>query len=335
MLTDGFDWAGSGCPLNTKWGQNSGTAAFDVAGRFGGRAMRGGNDGNTAGMNRLLPVAEQSASFRCGFSYRWPNTGFIDSIICTFQEGSTVHIDIRQNANGTISVTRNGMVLQTSTNALMVNTWYYLEITGVIDDSAGACHVEVEGASTGWINLTGADTKNGGTGVINRWDFRFISGSTSSQRDIDDWNYEGGVTTMRGPGKIETLVANSDVSVALTPNSGVTNYTQVDDAPSDGDTTYVSGATGKDTYGFTNLTSTPAIIHAVKAFMVSRKDDATARTVRQNLTSGPTTHNGPDHIQLGTYTCFDSDVLLLDPNTSAGWTASGVNALEGGPEITS
>jgi hypothetical protein len=102
------------------------------------------------------------------------------------------------------------------------------------------------------------------------------------------------------------------------------------------DSNYVSSATvgNKDLYDVTDLPFTPSSVYAVKVTWRARKDDATTRTVRANLKSGATTANGATKAMGASYQSY-SDVYLTDPNTSAAWTVSAVNAIQVGPEIIS
>ena len=88
-----------------------------------------------------------------------------------------------------------------------------------------------------------------------------------------------------------------------------------------------------DTYGFGDLGSTPSTIDAVQLTAFAEKTDAAARSIALQAKSGATTSDGGNFSLAATYGKFER-LLTTDPNTSAAWGASAVNALQGGPKVT-
>jgi len=64
---------------------------------------------------------------------------------------------------------------------------------------------------------------------------------------------------------------------------------------------------------------------AVANLVNARKDDAGTREIAQVCLSGSATEQGPTYSVGNSYQYY-SDIIEVDPNTGAGWTASGVNA---------
>lgn len=83
-----------------------------------------------------------------------------------FQDGTQPQCTIGVTSAGQIYVTTGwagGTVIATSVNALSQSVWYSIEIKATIHNTTGSVTVRVNGTSTGWINLTGANTRGGTT----------------------------------------------------------------------------------------------------------------------------------------------------------------------------
>jgi len=129
--------------------------------------------------------------------------------------------------------------------------------------------------------------------------------------------------------------------VQLTPASGTINYAftaelNVPVGREDGAVTYVYDSTAgqSDLYNMASLGVTPASTVAVTVRGYAQKSDAGSRTGAVQLKSGSTTVQTPNGQTLlngswgwlwGTY--------LTDPNTSAAWTVSAINAAQIGPVV--
>ena len=113
------------------------------------------------------------------------------------------------------------------------------------------------------------------------------------------------------------------------------NFYAVNDSAVDGDTSYVYSGTANnvDQYDLSDLPSTPAAIYAVQARLVSRKSDTTTRGAKLQVKSGSTTSESSEVIQSTTYTAINV-THVVDPDTSAAWTASAVNALKLGVKVS-
>jgi hypothetical protein len=119
-----------------------------------------------------------------------------------------------------------------------------------------------------------------------------------------------------------------------TPSTGTTNFNMVNETIENQDTNYVAAGTvgNKDLYDVTDLSFSPSVVRAVQTLLFARKDDATTRSIRNNLKSGATTANGTTRAMGATYAMF-TDLYATDPNTSAAWTGTAVNAAQLGIEV--
>ena len=115
-----------------------------------------------------------------------------------------------------------------------------------------------------------------------------------------------------------------------------TNYSETNLLPAGGDLSCVTSSTAgaEDRYSFGSLSSTPTTIAGVKVSALVRKTDSGARTVSVQLKSWATEVSGTALAPGVSYT-YQALYQDTDPNTSAAWTASGINSLSAGAKVAS
>jgi hypothetical protein len=149
---------------------------------------------------------------------------------------------------------------------------------------------------------------------------------------VDDV-YVTNIATRLGESRVLVLYPTADTADAdWTPSTGVDHYATVDEATVNGDAGYIaSGTVGDlDLYDVSDLGVMPDSIQAVQVTLCARKDDAASREVRCKVKSGAATADGAAHALTASYVYY-RDVFETDPDTSAAWTAGGVNAVQIGP----
>ena len=124
-------------------------------------------------------------------------------------------------------------------------------------------------------------------------------------------------------------------SYAINPTTRNADY--VGEAQQDGLTTYVFDGTpgDQDFYGIapaSSLTSTPFSTVAVITRAYMEKSDIGTRAAALNVKSGATTVASPT-LTLTNSWQWASRLDMVDPNTSAAWTAAAVDALQVGPTV--
>jgi hypothetical protein len=266
------------------------------------------------------------------------NGGFI-----RFLDAGTAQCALILNTDGTLSVVRSTGTAVTggdSVLALSTNTTYYIEWKVTIADSisAGSCKVRVNGID--WITVaTGQDMKATANATANGLLIRGLSGVTTF--DYDDLYVCDGQGSINNDflGDVMVSVLYPDGAGNLTqwtPSTGA-NWQNADDAAPDDDTTYNStaGAGNIDLYTLTDLATTPVSIKGVQWNAQIRKDDASAYVLNRVVRSGSTNYVGSVSIAPNTTYVNYTEVLELDPDTSAAWTYAGVNALEAGIKLVS
>jgi hypothetical protein len=133
------------------------------------------------------------------------------------------------------------------------------------------------------------------------------------------WNASVGGTTTSNT----AVFTNIDVPASH-------DYNFVNEQGSDDDANYLSDATVNHEEGFTMpaIPSNVTGIIGAGIMLRSRKDDAGTRSLRTEYKSGATVaDNGADLVQTTTWQNFPT-FFPNDPNTSAAWNVSGINAAE-------
>jgi hypothetical protein len=245
---------------------------------------------------------------------------------------ASMRIDIN-SSNGTLYLLVNNATVATVSNAVTTDTWTLIE---VLYDNPSS-NIIIKANNSEIVNYSGTiDSliafvtffKSYGSGHDDIWDFY-----------IDDFalNDDSGTVNNSwiGAGVIRLIKPTSDDTNAdFTPSTGTDNYAMVDDFPDDEDTTYNSSSTTGDIDTFI-LSNVPSIvagqtINALNAVYVC-KSESSFQDVAPILISGATTDTGTsESAPLRSYTKTLNKVYDVDPNTSAQWTETNVNAVKGG-----
>ena len=261
-----------------------------------------------------------------------------------FKEGTTIHVAVRlRGSDGAFELYRGTTLLETTATGLFsVQRWHYIEIKVVVHDSAGSIVINIDGTEV--HSLTGADTRNGGTGIIDRISHGTESGATANMY-LDDYyildDQDGVNDDFRGDSVVE--ISDPDGNGNYSDHVGsdgnsVDNYLLVDDAPTpDDDTTYVEAGTAldKDSYTFAALSAeSSATVHAVQLGHYVRHTGA-GGTMRPFHRRSSTDDFGDTVTPASSFT-FKGYVWNEDPQAGPGaWTVANVDASEFGQEIVS
>lgn len=330
---DGFDHYVTADML-LKW-TAAGAIAPTIAsgGRRSGQALRI----SSATASSLSKTIDAQATWIIGFALNAAALPTVDRPILALVETATLHVDVRVKPDGTFIVTRNGTTLGTSTATLTAGSYSYIEFKCTIDNSAGAFELRLNG--TNILSASSQDTQNGGTATANVIRLGYAAGITSSS----NWDYDdlyvcdstgSDNNDFLGDCRVDTYMpSGAGNTTNLTPSAG-SNYQCVDESLQNGDTDYVqsSTATDKDTYAVTDMTHTPTDIYGVQVNLVSKKDDAGARSIAAVTRSGGADYDGATQALSTSYVVY-LEVVEQDPNTSAAWTKTNLNAAEFGVKI--
>jgi hypothetical protein len=335
LRMEGFDTLGatSGLNLRTNW---AGTPNSLVTGRDGvGRGVA--TTAITQNDALKFTIGGTESTIIVGFAmYKEAGASVADDFL-VFYEGTRRHCGLRLgSSDGPVSLYRSTTLVETSDYAFTPDIWNYVEIEVQVADS-GHLTLRVNGAEV--YSFTGVDTKNAGTGFIDT--IYFMSGAFGRSVRYDDiyaldTTGSAPYNTFLGDCRIETLRPNAaGDSTDFTPSAG-SNHQNVDDSPGpDGDTTYNESSTvaHKDLYGLADLSEAYDTIYAVMPEIYARKDDAGDRTINTVLKSDSTESDGGAAGLSTSYAYLIGPILTEDPDTTAAWDATGVDAVQVGLEI--
>ena len=292
-------------------------------------------NGNADVVTKTLPSSDDVVIV--GAAMRPNAIPSVNHILIGVQEGATVHDRLVVEAttgNALVYRGASATLLQTSTLPLFYGAeqWVYVCMKVVVADAGGSIIVWRNGVEI--INFTG-DTRNAGTtGLINTVALGGTNSATNTAFcDVVICDGNGSVNNGLFPdARVDALRPTAEGNtIAFTPSTGTDNSANVDDATPDDDTTYNSSASAgdKDTFVTGDMPATPTSIMGVVVQTQARKDDAGAVTLRHVIRSDGVDYESAD-LTLGDTYGWHGSVWETDPDTSAAWTESGVNAMETG-----
>lgn len=346
LYLDSFDYYSSAQLTGSKFPYAlSGSApTITAAGRTGTNCLR--MTTGQVGCRRRLTT--NYATLIMGVAFKATSFTFRPAIFNVADLGTTQVTLCADVTTGQLKVYRGNaefgtdLSVTSGLNTLATNTWYYIEMLVTIHNTTGAVQVRVNGAD--WIALTtGLNTRASSNNQINEIGFgRSGSNNSATGVDYDDYyvlDQTGSAPTndFLGDVRVECLFPNGAGNYTqFTPSTG-SNYQNVDDTTANDATDYNSSATAgqKDTYAFTNLTTTGGAVYGVALNSRYQKSEGGTRTVRGLSRHGGVDGTGPTFTPGAGSWEYRQDLLLTNPSTSSAWTPSEVNAAEFGMEVVS
>lgn len=319
---------------NRKW---TTTASASLSSAGGRRGTNGWNTGGNGSSYTFAQGAKTTLIVGCSIKPSAAAAGGTPILIQAL-DGASEQWSVRSVVGtGLFTFTRNGTVLGTSVAAPSFGAESYLEVKCTIDDSAGVYEVRLNGIAI--IGPTSsADTKNTANTTADRIVFGSYTQSGAVTCVIDDIYIcdSSGATNNSFLGDVRVdavLPAGAGANTGMTPSAS-TNVSCVDENPANDDTDYVSSSvvSTKDTYDFTNISHTPASIFGIQINMIARKDDAGTRSIAAVTRSGGADTDGATQALSTSYLNY-REIRETDPNTSAAWTKTNLNAAEFGAKV--
>jgi hypothetical protein len=322
ILLDGCEDFSSWVPI--------GTAPGIVAGRNGnGWTIPGAFA--TSHHDFAIPAAEQTDTLTIGFAFRTGSLSILPTFDLYSDNGTVLHdrINVR---NTEVEVQRaGGTTTFTAPFAFAINTWFYVECSVKMHDTAGTVTARVNGTQIG--TATGLDTRNAGTKAV--FDTVWAKGIGSTLCVIDDL-YLANDATMLGDIRVETLYPNGDGAVNQWVGSdgdSVQNYLLVNEAGAPVASSFVESSTAgaQDLYTLTDLAAGTGTVRAVCPAVHTLKTDGGARQLKV-LVRGSSVSASPTR-DLGTSGVNQHWATTVNPETGLAWTRAQVNALQAGVEV--
>lgn len=229
-----------------------------------------------------------------------------------------------------------GTVIGTSDLAhkITAQAWHHVEVKVVFNNAAGSVEIRVDGIvalTVAAVNTVGATA--GSCAIVESWGGpENTFGNTIYTKDWVMWNSLGAHNNdFFGTVVVVSLVPTSDTTLgAWVPNSGVTGWPILDNAPPD-DTKYIDaafpGGVGVPCkFGMSVLPIDVTSVRALQSMVRATKTDGGDGNLQTSVVSGASTADGVDRPITGAFTYW-KDIFEVDPATAAPWTVAAVNAI--------
>jgi len=258
----------------------------------------------------------------------------------SFRDAGSIQVELLINTDGTISATRNGTVLGTTSLSLSINVYYHIQCKVVIHDTTGSVLIKINNAEA--LNLTSIDTKNTANATANQIYLGNNRLSVNSYTmDIDDLIITDGTGSspyngLMGDKRVDAALCNGDGSTTeFTLSTGSSHFALLDENPPV-TTDYAESSTVNhvELLTFPDLpTLTSATVDAVQILMFANNPEGGGRTIAGHVKSSAATATGSG-FALTVGATYYADIFTQDPNTAGAWTQTTVNAAEFGAKIT-
>lgn len=298
-----------------------------------------------SGGQAIRLLAQASSHVCVGFhAMRWSSNNPQAGPSFELREGTTVHLKVRFNHSGDVVVYDGANVALGScfpgatglppqeTGLFPYRQWtpFAVEVK-VADAPNGEVRIYLWGIATPFLELTGIDTRNGGTGVIDRLRW---SGPDGNEIYVDDlW-----VVDMTVPGAVPLGVcrvadrpAAADAGGEWVPSTGTQHFAVVDEQPfsaTDYLSTDLDGAIEQLAVSDDGLDFVPLGVRVIGQLA---RNGAGAAKARLRLQDGPGVGTGPT-ITLDTTPVLQVDVYAERPASAGEWDQASVDGMLIGAE---
>jgi hypothetical protein len=249
-----------------------------------------------------------------------------------FRRAGSANFTVQFNPDGVILL-RRGTAISTivADGSFSFTVPHWIEIELLSQDAAGICNVYVDGVLA--ASFTG-DTQNSGTAG---WDQVFFS-SNNINLSVDDIIVTTAAEGQLGERFLPGLApeGNDLINSEATSTGGAGSFSNVDEIPPDGDTSYNEfTVANRDRYTMENLGWTPADVHAVTLFGYAARDGTLTQFELLCATDtgggGVTEAFGPIEglASAGVYAPVQA-TFNVDPDTAVAWTPAGLDDLRAG-----
>ncbi len=253
--------------------------------------------------------------------------------LISLADGSTVGVELWTDTSGHLIIHAGSTTVATTTFAMSINTWYYLELKITCTTAANYSYELRCGQTT---IASGTDTHKPGTHAYHDgfkiWGYNYHYGLW-----IDDLYVADGSGSYNndflGNTYIQLLYPDGDVTTQWTPSTAGSHFSLVNEAISD-DTSYIEDTVSGhvDLYDFQSCLS----IGGIKAVVVSveaRDTDAASYNLKIRCVSGGTTVDGATQFGGSSNYTTKTNIYETDPNTGLPWTDTNFNAARFGVVI--
>jgi len=288
--------------------------------------------------NGIFKTIDRQSTWIMGAAVKWQGFGGGFQLI----DIGNVQVQLLIQSDGTFAAFRGslpGQVLLGQSDpsaAVTTNRYFYLEWKVLIDSSVGTVEVHLNGQTI--LNLTGVNTQataNSTADVIS-----LIGPGGGTIMYVDDLYVNDGTGTLNndfwGDTQIGLIIPVSDGDFSdFTATGGGAHFSQVNEIPPDGDTTYVSSATigNIDTYNFQQVDPARPI-KAIQTNIFARKNDEGNRALSVVTRQGGNNFIADSTGRFVNLTYIDYlNQFDTNPSTGIAWTPAEINAGQWGVKV--
>lgn len=317
----------------------SGSLSFVNTGR--GSSHRGAVSIDVGGNDHVLAVVSSTSAKGQAVAINVASLAVTPIFVFNESSGSITHVTVGFDATGRVAAwlgTTSGTLLGTSTGVIASpGSFVHIEAKVTVNNTTGA--VEVRANESAVLTLSGIDTQNGGTGVIDQVGLSASPNPAPLFTVFDDyvvWNTSGSVNNdFLGDVRVGYSAANvAGTHTDGTATGDATLLACVDDIGYDGDATYINfdntALPKAASFGVEDAPTNATAILAVAPIAIVRKDDAGTDNGRLLLISGATEEDGGSDIAATSGYKLLIRIDETDPHTTLAWTISNFNAIEVG-----
>lgn len=311
----------SGTPAISSSFSRTGTYSLALTGNSGTGTVK-------QGVKRSLPGLRSRVGF--GFGCYQPTLPVNNDahIVQVLNNSAAPILTLCMQNDGSIHVRKGdetGTIIGISDSVLTAGTFHHIEFATTFDTVAGLSEVRVNQQvvlSDGGLNLGSAQAASV------QW-VKVLNNSSYYIDDVFAWDDTGSfLNDFIGGQRILTEFPNGDTAQAdWSLNGAATGYGCINQVGQDGDLTYLSSANVGDKSDF-SLPSLPPELSSIAAVyvpLVARLNAAGIGNVQPSMKSAAALLAGNDDPLTPGYSTYGS-VFDHDPNTSAAWTKSGLEA---------
>ncbi len=323
-----------------KW-TTSGSNVIIAAGgaRTGAQGLRFNNGYASSSWLQLTLDAQQT--WIIGFAFRTPSAPSGSADLCSTFDGATKQCAVQLNPDMTLRLVRGGTPLATSTRALSLNTFYYIEFKNIIADAGGLTEVRVN--EEVWATFNG-DTQNTANPFANALRLKGDAGpsGTTINLDYDDiyiLDGTGGAPNNDywGDTQIEAKVPDGAgfYTEWATLVGAATHWQAVNEVPPNEDTSYIADSLldVRDTFTFQDLSLISAQINGIQVLIRAREDVAGGVTIARMYRNAGVDNQGADTPINTSYAYYIREIMESDPIAAGPWTVGNINSAEFGVRV--
>lgn len=281
-----------------------------------------------------LNVSAAATKF-IAFGWAGYDTGESRQPFLDVREADTVHLRLRfHHSIGLLRIYRGEEVaLLATVPGIKVLTMQSFDMKFVIHDTEGEVVIRDNNGNV-LLNLTGVDTRNGESGVIdNIWFGTSRSATIYGEMYVDDIAVRTDDFCGAGGNHVLAVTDDGDDDAAWTASAGAA-WECVDDIPASF-TDYISADAGtpnlKATFEAADLGAKLDAVNVVAVYAKARLSEAGAGSMRCIVKSVSSYGNGATE-NLDTPEEWVKSFFEVDPATTHAWTNNGVNGAQPGVE---